>query len=67
MLNYSMTSSSEAVIYPIMLKDYNLIGNLSENREHSFKIVVANTVGIASSSYRKFSEFNCIRSYMGCS
>ena len=63
MLYYSlevMSSSSEAVTYPIMLQDYNLIGNLSENREYSFKIVASNTVGTASSSYRQFSEFNSI-------
>ena len=63
MLNYTLEvkdSSSEIVKYSIVLQDYNLIGNLSKNREYSFKVVVANAIGIVSSSDRQFSEFNCI-------
>ena len=66
MLNYSLevkSSSLETIAYPIMLQDYNLIGNLSENREYSTKIVVSNAVGTASSSYRHFCEFNSVCIY----
>ena len=63
MLNYTLevkSSLSEIVTYswPIVLQDFNinLISNLSEDGEYSFKVVVANALDIVSSSDRQFSE-----------
>ena len=53
-----LSPSSEVVTHHITPQQSNFLGNLSENREYSFKVVVSNAVGSVSSSDRQFSEFN---------
>ena len=64
MLNYTLeiqSSFSEVVKHFIEPQHFNvIIGNLSENREYSFRIVVTNAIGNASSSDRQFCEFICL-------
>ena len=59
-LNYTLKiqSSSEVITHPIVPQQSNFIGNLSENKEYSFKVVVANAVDIVSSNDKQFCEFN---------
>ena len=59
--NYTLeiqSSSFEVYTHSLAPQLANLIGNLSENTEYSFKVVVANAIGNVSSSDRQFSEYN---------
>ena len=61
-MNYTLevrSSSPEVVTHDIAPQHYNLIGNLSDDRQYSFRVVVINAVGNVSSSVKEFSELNC--------
>ena len=59
MLNYTLEvySSSKTVSNSIVQGHSIVVGNLSENREYSFRVLAANSVGTVSSSNRQFCKF----------
>ena len=60
MLNYTLViecSSSNVITHSTLSQHHNFqIGNLSEDREYSFRVLATNAVGTVSSSNRGFCE-----------
>jgi hypothetical protein len=38
----------------VQVESFTIVGNLSENANYSFRIMITNTVGIVSTNYRHF-------------
>ena len=59
--NYTLevnSSLSEVVKHSLLPQSFKLIGNLSENRKYSFRVVAANAIGSISSSDGQFCELS---------